>query len=57
MSDMNLECDACGKPFVWTHEAQVAAVKAIPLDDLLDAPEHERPHFVDPPKRCARCTE
>lgn len=55
MSDQTLTCESCGKKFRWTHEEQVQAVKDVPLDDLLDAPGQEKPHFIDPPKECKSC--
>lgn len=53
--DMELVCSACGAKFIWSHEEQVKAAKAIPLDDLLDAPGDEKPHFIDHPSECGSC--
>lgn len=53
--NVTLVCSSCGANFIWTHKDQVDAAKAIPLDDLLDAPGDEQPHFISPPKLCGAC--
>lgn len=55
MPDTMHVCKSCGQKFRWTRDEQVEATKAVPLDDLLDAPGEERPHFIDPPDECKMC--
>jgi hypothetical protein len=52
---MELVCALCGSKFLWTRKEQEDAVNAVPLDDLLEAPGNEKPHFIPPPDECKSC--
>lgn len=51
--DITIECRSCGRRFVWTHDEQIEAFRAGPLDEDLDPTA--RPRAADPPKECPAC--
>jgi hypothetical protein len=55
LHDRYVSCSLCRKTFVFSVEEQILILRAIPLDDLLDAPGEERSRYILPPSECVEC--
>lgn len=55
LSDRLVVCIICHRRFVFSAGEQLAILRAVPLDDLLDPPGKELARWILPPSECREC--